>query len=74
MRDYVTILRRIFAGELTSYEGEVFSVQNFHLDMELPEAPLKIYIAANGPRMAELAGEIADGTSAGSSRSSTSAT
>ena len=36
MRDYVTILRRIFAGELTSYEGEVFSVQNFHLDMELP--------------------------------------
>ena len=37
-------------------------MQNFHLDMELPEAPLKIYIAANGPRMAELAGEIADGT------------
>jgi len=62
MRDFVTILRRIFSGELTSYEGEVFSVQNFHLDMELPEAPLKIYIAANGPRMAELAGEIADGT------------
>ena len=62
MRDYVTILRRIFAGELTSYEGDVFSVQNFHLDMQLPAAPLKIYIAANGPRMSELAGEIADGT------------
>ena len=62
MRDFVTILRKIFAGELTSYAGEVFSVQNFHLDMELPEAPLKIYVAANGPRMAELAGEIADGT------------
>jgi alkanesulfonate monooxygenase SsuD/methylene tetrahydromethanopterin reductase-like flavin-dependent oxidoreductase (luciferase family) len=62
MRDFVTILRRIFAGELASYDGEVFSVRNFHLDMELPEAPLKIYIAANGPRMAELAGEIADGT------------
>ena len=30
--------------------------------MELPQPPPKIYIAANGPRMTELAGEIADGT------------
>ena len=30
--------------------------------MQLPEAPIKIYMAANGPKMAELAGEIADGT------------
>jgi alkanesulfonate monooxygenase SsuD/methylene tetrahydromethanopterin reductase-like flavin-dependent oxidoreductase (luciferase family) len=61
MRDYVTILRRAFQGELVTHEGEVFSVRNFHLDMELP-APPKITIAANGPRMTELAGEIADGT------------
>jgi alkanesulfonate monooxygenase SsuD/methylene tetrahydromethanopterin reductase-like flavin-dependent oxidoreductase (luciferase family) len=62
MRDFITILRSAFAGELVSYEGEVFSVKNFHLDMELPAAPLKIYVAANGVRMTELAGEIADGT------------
>jgi alkanesulfonate monooxygenase SsuD/methylene tetrahydromethanopterin reductase-like flavin-dependent oxidoreductase (luciferase family) len=61
MRDFVTILRGAFAGELVSHEGEVFSVRNFHLDMELPERPLKIVLAANGPRMIELAGEIADG-------------
>ena len=61
MRDFVTILRAAFAGELVSHEGEVFSVRNFHLDMELPQPPPKIYIAANGPRMMELAGEIADG-------------
>ena len=29
--------------------------------MELPQPPLKIYVAANGPRMIQLAGEIADG-------------
>ena len=29
--------------------------------MELPQPPPKIYIAANGPRMIELAGEVADG-------------
>jgi alkanesulfonate monooxygenase SsuD/methylene tetrahydromethanopterin reductase-like flavin-dependent oxidoreductase (luciferase family) len=62
MRDFVAILRGAFAGQLVSYEGEVFSVRNFHLDMQLPEEPLKIYVAANGPRMTELAGEIADGT------------
>jgi alkanesulfonate monooxygenase SsuD/methylene tetrahydromethanopterin reductase-like flavin-dependent oxidoreductase (luciferase family) len=61
MREFVTILRRAFAGELVSFEGEVFSVRNFHLDMDLPAAP-RITIAANGPRMTELAGEIADGT------------
>jgi probable F420-dependent oxidoreductase len=61
MRDFVTILRAIFAGGLVSYEGEVFSVSNFHLDMELPQPPPRIYVAANGPRMLELAGELADG-------------
>jgi alkanesulfonate monooxygenase SsuD/methylene tetrahydromethanopterin reductase-like flavin-dependent oxidoreductase (luciferase family) len=60
MRDFVTILRRAFSGELVTHEGEVFSVRNFHLDMELPTPP-RITIAANGPRMIELAGEIADG-------------
>ena len=61
MRDYVTILRKAFAGGLVSHEGEVFSVSNFHLDLELPQPPPRIVIAANGPRMIELAGEIADG-------------
>jgi len=60
MRDFVTILRRAFAGELVTYDGDVFSVRNFHLDMELPVPP-RITIAANGPKMIELAGEIADG-------------
>ena len=61
MRDFISILKAAFAGGLVSHEGEVFSVQNFHLDMELPQPPPKIYVAANGPRMIELAGELADG-------------
>lgn len=60
MRDFVSILRAAFQGGLVNYEGRVFSVRNFHLDMELPQPP-KIYLAANGPRMVELAGELADG-------------
>jgi alkanesulfonate monooxygenase SsuD/methylene tetrahydromethanopterin reductase-like flavin-dependent oxidoreductase (luciferase family) len=60
MRDFITILRRAFAGGLVTHDGEVFSVRNFHLDMELLSPP-RIVIAANGPKMIELAGEIADG-------------
>ncbi len=61
MRDYLTILRSAFTGALVSHEGEIFSVRDFHLDMELPQPLPKIYVAANGPRMVELAGELADG-------------
>jgi alkanesulfonate monooxygenase SsuD/methylene tetrahydromethanopterin reductase-like flavin-dependent oxidoreductase (luciferase family) len=61
MRDFVAILRGAFSGELVNHRGEVFSVRNFHLDIELPQPPPRIYIAANGPRMIELAGEVADG-------------
>jgi probable F420-dependent oxidoreductase len=61
MRDAVTILRRALARERFSYEGEVFSVRNFALDMEAPRVPAKIYVAANSPKMIQLAGELADG-------------
>lgn len=61
MREYVTILRRILAGECVTYEGEVFRVRNFQLQVPPPSPPIPIYLAAIGPKMAHLAGEVADG-------------
>ncbi len=61
MREYVTILRRILRGECVTFEGEVFRVKNFQLHTPLPEKPIPIYVAAVGPKMVELAAEIADG-------------
>jgi probable F420-dependent oxidoreductase len=61
MREYVTILRRILSGEPTTFEGEIFSVRNFQLMMQPPEKPARIYMAAIGPQMTRLAGELADG-------------
>src|SRR5438105_3314213 len=61
MREYVTILRRILAGECVSFEGEVFRVKNFQLQAPPIDPPIPICIAAVGPKMVELAGEIADG-------------
>ena len=61
MREYVTILRRILSGENVTFEGEIFSVHGFQLQMQPPERPARIYMAAIGPQMTRLAGEIADG-------------
>jgi alkanesulfonate monooxygenase SsuD/methylene tetrahydromethanopterin reductase-like flavin-dependent oxidoreductase (luciferase family) len=61
MREFVTILRRILAGEAVTYEGEIFSVRNFQLVMQAPARPARIYMAAVGPQMVRLAGELADG-------------
>ncbi len=61
MREYVTILRRILAGEAVTFEGELFSVRDFQLQVPLQEQPARLYVAAVGPQMIRLAGEVADG-------------
>jgi probable F420-dependent oxidoreductase len=61
MREYMTILRRILSGENVTFDGEIFSVRGFQLMMQPPERPARIYLAAIGPQMTRLAGELADG-------------
>ena len=61
MREFVTILRQILSGERVTFAGDIFSVKNFQLQMEPPKQPVRIYVAANGPKMIQLAGELADG-------------
>lgn len=65
MREYVTVMRRLLNMETVTYEGEVVHVRDLCLDLGfgVPQTPkaVPIYIGATGPRMMELAGEIADG-------------
>lgn len=60
MREYITILKRVMSGELVTFDGEIFRIRNFQLTFP-PAQPVPIYMAAIGPQMIELAGEIADG-------------
>ena len=62
MRELLTILRPLLAGERVTFDGDIFSIRGFQLEMPPPERPVRIFVAANGPRMLELAGELADGT------------
>jgi probable F420-dependent oxidoreductase len=60
MREYVATIRAVLGGENIPKAIEV-PVKRFRLEFA-PERPvLPIYIAALGPRMCQLAGEIADG-------------
>jgi probable F420-dependent oxidoreductase len=60
VRETVESVRRALAGEKVRYDGETVAVRGFKLDQP-PSTPIPVYLAALGPRMLELADEIADG-------------
>jgi probable F420-dependent oxidoreductase len=61
IREAVEIVRKVAAGERVNVEGKFYRMKNFRLTAPLPKTPVRVYLAALGPEMLELAGEIADG-------------
>ena len=61
IREAVEIVRKVAAGERVNVEGQVYRVRNFRMTGPAPPQPVRVYLAALGPEMLELAGEIADG-------------
>ena len=60
VRETIELLRKLFNGEKTDFAGETIRSKGFRL-MEMPSAPVPIFIGAIGPKMLALAGEVADG-------------
>jgi len=60
IREAITILRQLYAGGRVNFSGEIFTLRSYRLSA-VPAPVPPIYVAAMGPRMLELAGEIADG-------------
>jgi probable F420-dependent oxidoreductase len=61
IRETVEIVRRVASGERVNFEGKFYRVKNFRLTAPPPAKPVRVVLAALGPEMLELAGEIADG-------------
>jgi alkanesulfonate monooxygenase SsuD/methylene tetrahydromethanopterin reductase-like flavin-dependent oxidoreductase (luciferase family) len=61
MREAVQVIRMTAAGERVNFEGRFYRLKNFRLAIPAPAPPPRIYLAALGPKMCELAGEVADG-------------
>lgn len=60
LEEAVTIIRRLWQGDIYSHRGTYFTVENARL-YSLPEQPPPIVVAASGPKSARLAGRIGDG-------------
>jgi len=57
----VKLMRRLWAGEKISYEGEFWKFKDASLQIKPIQSQVPIYFAANSPRTLRLAGEMADG-------------
>ena len=60
LEEAVAVMRRLWEGELCSWTGRHYRVENARL-YTLPEDPVEVVVAAGGPEAAELAGRIGDG-------------
>jgi alkanesulfonate monooxygenase SsuD/methylene tetrahydromethanopterin reductase-like flavin-dependent oxidoreductase (luciferase family) len=73
MREFVAVVRGALAsrhGEPFSYTGEIFTIGRYRMRFAAEQPDVPILIAAVGPRMLELAGEVADGVILGAIHSS----
>lgn len=60
MREYATVLRALLAGERVTTSGRYVSLDDVALDWP-PAEPVRVPVAATGPKSLRLAGEVGDG-------------
>jgi TAT-translocated FGD2 family F420-dependent dehydrogenase len=56
----IELIRQLFSGERISFQGRYFQTDQLKL-YDLPGSPPPIFVAAGGPKSAELAGRYGDG-------------
>jgi len=61
IREAVQVIRLVASGERVNFDGKFYRLKNFRLTTPPPSPPPRVVLAALGPEMLELAGEIADG-------------
>lgn len=61
MQEYLSVLVPLLNKELVNHEGENYTVRNTQIDAPGAD-PVSVVVAALGPRMLKIAGELADGT------------
>jgi G6PDH family F420-dependent oxidoreductase len=60
LEEAVELIRMLWEGKTTSYYGDFYIVENARV-YTLPQKPIPIIVAAEGPKMASTAGKIGDG-------------
>jgi 5,10-methylenetetrahydromethanopterin reductase len=65
LREALTLIRGLLAGERVTVDGRVVRAHEARLDFTPVRRDLPLYVGARGPRVLELAGELADGVIVG---------
>lgn len=65
LRDAVTVIRGLIAGDCVTVEGDTVRARDAELDFEPVRDRIPLYIGARGPKILELGGEVADGVIVG---------
>ena len=60
LRESVRLMRALWTGETTSFEGDYYSTKDAFL-YDVPEDGVPVYVAAGGPVVAKYAGRVGDG-------------
>lgn len=60
LRESVALIRRLWAEDRVTFEGEYYSTLNATV-YDRPEVPVPVYVAAGGPVVATYAGRVGDG-------------
>jgi 5,10-methylenetetrahydromethanopterin reductase len=61
LAESVTIMRKLWAGEIINFEGEFWRFKDAFLQITPVRGKVPIYFGANSPRTLKLTGELADG-------------
>ena len=61
MRETIQIIKALLAGEEVNFTGKHFKLTGASMGAATPKTKVPIYIAALGPQMLQLTGELADG-------------
>jgi F420-dependent oxidoreductase-like protein len=62
LREYLTVLRQMFAGEQVAFDGEIIRVHPSWPTILPGSASIPLLVAAMGPQALRVTGELADGT------------
>jgi len=60
LEEALLIIRKLWSEDFVNFEGKYYKLINAKLYTR-PDRPIMVYVAAGGPRTAELAGRLADG-------------
>ena len=60
LREAIALMRTLWTQERVTFEGQYYRTEKATI-YDRPETPVPIYVAASGPTVAKMAGEIADG-------------